>query len=249
MLLSIFRWLMGHFLRLTSDMGLNAFLIHLFTIDLATGTVSRANEKHSSIPRPVVAPQVSVYPKIDLKEIAKAVNVYRGVALKMLGEALEGAAEEKEQELSKKSHIPLPPATAILQQMGFPVGYDESAKRNMIPNMMQAPNMMMFPNNGMMGYGNNGYAYNYPQPAGNQPLADFYSQYQQQPNMARSEIMATPEEEAEEQQNEVEGAAQDEQPEEIQPIQQENESVQQQENVTETAKEVGKHLNKYCMFS
>ena len=48
--------------------------------------------------------------------------MYRGVALKMLGEALEGAAEEKEEELSKKSHIPLPPATSILQQMGFPVG-------------------------------------------------------------------------------------------------------------------------------
>lgn len=227
-------------------MGLNAFPIFIFTIDLATGTVSRANEKHSSIPRPAVAPQVSVYPKIDLKEIAKAVNVYRGVALKMLGEALEGAAEEKEQELSKKSHIPLPPATAILQQMGFPVGYDESAKRNMIPNMMQGPNMMMMaPNNGMMGYGNNGYAYNYPQPAGSDPLAAFYSQFQQQPNVARSDIMATPEEEAEEQQNEDEGAAQDEQPEEIQPVQ--IAPVQEQENVTETAKEVEKQLNKYCL--
>ncbi|XP_078359624.1 uncharacterized protein LOC144644082 isoform X3 [Oculina patagonica] len=204
--------------------------------DLATGTVSRANEKHSSIPRPVVAPQVSVYPKIDLKEIAKAVNVYRGVALKMLGEALEGAAEEKEQELSKKSRIPLPPATNILQQMGFPVGYDESAKRNMIPNMMQGPNMMMMaPNNGMMGYGNNGYAYNYPQPAGSDPLAAFYGQFQQQPNVARSDIMATPEEEAEQQQNEDEGAAQDEQPEEIQPVQ--IAPALQQENVTETAKE------------
>lgn len=150
----------------------------------------------------------------------------------MLGEALEGAAEEKEQELSKKSHIPLPPATAILQQMGFPVGYEESAKRNMIPNTMQDPNMMMA--NGMMGYGGNGYAYNYPQPAGNAPLADFYNQqYLQQPNMARSEIMASPEEE---QQNEDEGAAQDEQPEEIQPIQQE--PAQEQENVTETAQEV-----------
>lgn len=94
--------------------------------DLATGTVSRTNEKHSSIPRPpATVQQVSLYPKIDLKEIAKAVNVYRGVALKMLGEALEGAAEEKQEELSKKSHIPLPPATGILQQMGFPVGYVE----------------------------------------------------------------------------------------------------------------------------
>jgi len=205
--------------------------------DLATGTVSRANEKHSSIPRPQ-PPQVSVYPKIDLKEIAKAVNVYRGVALKMLGEALEGAAEEKEQELSKKSHIPLPPATAILQKMGFPVGYDDSAKRNMIPNMMQYPNMMMAPNNGMMGFVNNGYAYNYPQPTGNEPLADFYGQYQQQPNFARSGIMATPEEEeAEIQQNDDEGAAQDEQPEEIQPIQQENEPAKQQDNATETTKE------------
>lgn len=41
----------------------------------------------------------------------------------MLGEALEGAAEEKQEELSKKSHIPLPPATNILQRMGFPIGY------------------------------------------------------------------------------------------------------------------------------
>ena len=208
----------------------------LLTTDLATGTVSRANEKHSSIPRPQT-PQVSVYPKIDLKEIAKAVNVYRGVALKMLGEALEGAAEEKEQELSKKSHIPLPPATAILQKMGFPVGYDESSRRNMIPNMMQYPNMMMAPNNGMMGF-NNGYAYNYPQPTGNEPLADFYGQYQQQPNFARSGIMATPEEEAEVQQNGDEEAAQDEQPEEIQPIQQEPEPAKQQDNTTEMANEV-----------
>ena len=163
--------------------------------------------------------------------------MYRGVALKMLGEALEGAAEEKEQELSKKSHIPLPPATAILQQMGFPVGYDESAKRNMIPNMMQYPNMMMAPNNGMLGLGNNGYAY--PQPTGNEPLADFYGQYQQQTNFARSGIMTTLEEEgeAEVQQNDDEGAAQDEQPEEIQPIKQENEPVEQQDNATETAKE------------
>lgn len=228
--------------RLTSHICLNTSTIYMYllTTDLATGTVSRANEKHSSIPRPQPQ-QVSVYPKIDLKEIAKAVNVYRGVALKMLGEALEGAAEEKEQELSKKSHIPLPPATAILQQMGFPVGYDESAKRNMIPNMMQDPNMMMAPNNGMMGFGNNGYAYNYPQPIGNEPLADFYGQYQQQPNFARSDIMATPEEEAEVQQNEDEGAAQDEQPEQIQPIQ-ENEPAQQQENVTETTKEVERQI-------
>lgn len=217
--------------------------MYFFTTDLATGTVSRANEKHSSIPRPQ-PPQVSVYPKIDLKEIAKAVNVYRGVALKMLGEALEGAAEEKEQELSKKSHIPLPPATAILQQMGFPVGYDESAKRNMIPNMMQYPNMMMAPNNGMMGFGNNGYAYNYPQPVGNEPLSDFYGQYQQQPNFARSGIMSTPEEQAEVQQNEDEGAAQDEQPEEIQPIQQASESAKQQDNATDTAKEVENQVNK-----
>ena len=207
--------------------------MYLLTTDLATGTVSRANEKHSSIPRPQ-PPQVSVYPKIDLKEIAKAVNVYRGVALKMLGEALEGAAEEKEQELSKKSHIPLPPATAILQQMGFPVGYDESAKRNMIPNMMQYPNMMMAPNNGMMGFGNNGYAYNYPQPAGNEPLADFYGQYQQQPNFARSGILATPEDEVE---------VQDEQPEEIQPIKQENEPAKKEDNATETAKEVENQVN------
>lgn len=218
--------------------------MYLSTTDLATGTVSRANEKHSSIPRPQ-PPQVSVYPKIDLKEIAKAVNVYRGVALKMLGEALEGAAEEKEQELSKKSHIPLPPATAILQKMGFPVGYDDSAKRNMIPNMMQYPNMMMAPNNGMMGFVNNGYAYNYPQPTGNEPLADFYGQYQQQPNFARSGIMATPEEEETEiQQNDDEGAAQDEQPEEIQPIQQENEPAKQQDNATETAKEIENQVKK-----
>lgn len=216
--------------------------MYFLLTDLATGTVSRANEKHSSIPRPQ-PPQVSVYPKIDLKEIAKAVNVYRGVALKMLGEALEGAAEEKEQELSKKSHIPLPPATAILQQMGFPVGYDESAKRNMIPNMMQYPNMMMAPNNGLMGFGNNGYAYNYPQPTGNEPLADFYGQYQQQPNFARSGMMSAPEEEAEVQQNDDEGAAQDEQPEEIQPIRQENEPAKQQDNATETAKELENQVN------
>ncbi|XP_027047022.1 uncharacterized protein LOC113674731 isoform X3 [Pocillopora damicornis] len=194
--------------------------------DLATGTVSRANEKHSSIPRPP-APQVSVYPKIDLKEIAKAVNMYRGVALKMLGEALEGAAEQKEEELSKKSHIPLPPATDILQRMGFPIGYDESSKRNMVPNPMQDTNMMMAPNYGIMGYGNNGYAYNFPQQVGNEPLADFYAQYQQQPNFARSGIMASPEEQAEEQQSEDEGAAQADQSEAIQP-----ENDQQQENTT-----------------
>lgn len=100
--------------------------------DLATGTVSKANEKHSSIPRPPApVQQVSLYPKIDLKEIAKAVNVYRGVALKMLGEALEGAAEEKQEELSKKSHIPLPPATNILQRMGFPIGYVSTFVRKM----------------------------------------------------------------------------------------------------------------------
>lgn len=100
------------------------FFFFFLMTDLATGTVSRTNEKHSSIPRPPApVQQVSVYPKIDLREIAKAVNMYRGVALKMLGEALEGAAEEKEEELSKKSQIPLPPATNILQQMGFPVGY------------------------------------------------------------------------------------------------------------------------------
>ncbi|XP_022799604.1 uncharacterized protein LOC111337536 isoform X3 [Stylophora pistillata] len=199
--------------------------------DLATGTVSRANEKHSSIPRPPVQ-QVSVYPKIDLKEIAKAVNTYRGVALKMLGEALEGAAEQKEEELSKKSHIPLPPATDILQRMGFPIGYDESSKRNMVPNPIQDPNMMMAPNYGMMGLGNNGYAYNFPQQVGNEPLADFYAQYQQQPNFARSDVMASPEEQEEEPQNEDEGAAQADQSETTQP-----ENEQQQENTTEAEKQ------------
>lgn len=187
--------------------------------DLATGTVSRINEKHSSIPRPppAPAPQVSVYPKIDLKEIAKAVNMYRGVALKMLGEALEGAAEQKEEELSKKSHIPLPPATNILQQMGFPVGYEEGTRRNIIPNAMPVLNPMD-PNYGMLGYGNNGYAYNYPQnPPANEPLADFYSQYQHETNMARSGIME-PQQEEPQQQSDDEGAAQDEQPEEIQPV-------------------------------
>ena len=105
------------------DLSNNVMRLIFLPKDLATGTVSRFNEKHSSIPRPPPpAPQVSVYPKIDLKEIAKAVNMYRGVALKMLGEALEGAAEQKEEELAKKSHIPLPPATGILQQMGFPIG-------------------------------------------------------------------------------------------------------------------------------
>ncbi|XP_074615208.1 uncharacterized protein LOC141874734 isoform X6 [Acropora palmata] len=182
--------------------------------DLATGTVSRANEKHSSIPRPIVpVQQVSLYPKIDLKEIAKAVNVYRGVALKMLGEALEGAAEEKQEELSKKSHIPLPPATNILQRMGFPIGYDEGSKRNMIPNAMPALNPMA-PNYGMLGYGGNGYAYNYPQPVPNEPLANFYSQYQQGPNVARSDIFGATQDEPQSE----EGAAQDEQPEEIQPV-------------------------------
>lgn len=178
--------------------------------DLATGTVSRTNEKHSSIPRPpATVQQVSLYPKIDLKEIAKAVKVYRGVALKMLGEALEGAAEEKQEELSKKSHIPLPPATGILQQMGFPVGYEQGAKRNMIPNAIP-----MDPNYGMLGYGNNGYGYSNPQPMANEPLSDFYGQYQQMPNMARSDIMAAPEEE----QASEEGAAQEDQPEEIEPV-------------------------------
>ena len=153
--------------------------------------------------------------------------MYRGVALKMLGEALEGAAEQKEEELSKKSHIPLPPATDILQRMGFPIGYDESSKRNMVPNPMQDTNIMMAPNYGMMGYGNNGYAYNFPQQVGNEPLADFYAQYQQQPNFARSGIMASPEEQAEEQQSEDEGAAQADQSEAIQP-----ENDQQQENTT-----------------
>lgn len=163
--------------------------------------------------------------------------MYRGVALKMLGEALEGAAEQKEEELSKKSHIPLPPATDILQRMGFPLGYEDSSKRNMVPNPMQDPNMMMAPNYGMMGYGNNGYAYNFPQPAGNEPLADFYGQYQQQPNFGRSDIMETPEEQADEQQSEDEGAAQAE---DIQPIQQE----QQQQNITEAKNQVEKKNKK-----
>ena len=94
--------------------------------------------------------------------------------------------------------------------------YDEGSKRNMIPNTTPVFNPMD-PNYGMLGYGNNGYAYNYPQaPALNEPLADFYGQYQQQPNMARSDIMATPGEEPP--QSDDEGAAQAEQPEEIQPV-------------------------------
>ena len=86
----------------------------------------------------------------------------------------------------------------------------------MIPNTTPGFNPMD-PNYGMLGYGNNGYAYNYPQaPTLNEPLADFYGQYQQQPNMARSDIMATPGEEPP--QSDDEGAAQAEQPEEIQPV-------------------------------
>lgn len=202
--------------------------------DLATGTVSRTNEKHSSIPRPPApVQQVSLYPKIDLKEIAKAVNVYRGVALKMLGEALEGAAEEKQEELSKKSRIPLPPATDILQRMGFPIGYDQGAKRNMIPSPMPALNPMA-PNFGMLGYGDNEYAYNYPQPMPNQPLADFYSQYQQEANVARSDIFGATQDD----QQIEEGAAQEEQPEEIQPVT----SPVLAENATEAKKEDEKQV-------
>ena len=79
----------------------------------------------------------------------------------------------------------------------------------MIPNAMP-----MDPNYGMLGYGNNGYGYSYPQPMANEPLSDFYGQYQQVPNMARSDIMAAPEEE----QASEEGAAEEDQPEEIEPV-------------------------------
>ena len=162
----------------------------------------------------------------------------------MLGEALEGAAQEKEDEITKKSRIPLPPATKILQKMGFPVGVEFGAKRDMIPNGVAS-------NYGMIGYGNNGYAYNNPSPAENEPLADFYNQYQQEPNFARSEIMVSPEEpEEDDQQNEDEGAAQaqDEQPQEIQPVplptERVNDHVEQQKNITkEVAKETKKQVH------
>ena len=96
----------------------------------------------------------------------------------------------------------------------------------------------MDPNYGMLGYGNNGYAYNYPQyPVPNEPLADFYSQYQQEPNMARSGIMQTPEEE---QQSDDQGAARDEQPEEIQPAAPPAEA----ENATETEKQEQKQVSR-----
>lgn len=106
----------------------------------------------------------------------------------------------------------------------------------MIPNAMPALNPMdpNYPNYGMLGYGNNGYAYDYPQPVANEPLADFYSQYQQQPNMARSEIMQEPEEG----QQAEEGAAQDDQPQEIQPVNLPTET----KNVTETEKQEDKQV-------
>ena len=107
----------------------------------------------------------------------------------------------------------------------------------MIPNAMPALNPMA-PNYGMLGYGGNGYAYNYPQPVPNEPLANFYSQYQQGPNVARSDIFGATQDEPQSE----EGAAQDEQPEEIQPV------TLPAENATKPEKQEDKEVQK-CFFN
>lgn len=92
--------------------------------DLATGTISQ-NVKHSIIPAapvPEAPASPPAYPRIDLKEIAKAVSLYKHVALKMLGEAIKEGANEYAEEEAKRNHIPsMPTGTEILQDMGFPV--------------------------------------------------------------------------------------------------------------------------------
>ena len=51
---------------------------------------SEQNEKKNTIPRP--QPDVpAAYPKIDLKDIARYVSLYRNVAKKLFGEALDSA--------------------------------------------------------------------------------------------------------------------------------------------------------------
>ena len=159
--------------------------------DLATGMVSRT-EKHSSIPPapPQVAPRASVYPKIDLKEIARAVNMYRPIALKMLGEALEGAAEEEKDEIVRKSHIPLPPASFYLRKMGFPLEEEDPMRKSFIPSPI-GPNFGPVTGPQPMNFPNEGFAFNYQgmNPSA-EPLSAFYNQ---QNNVVRSDI-STPQE-------------------------------------------------------
>lgn len=144
--------------------------------DLATGTISK-NVKHSEIPAaPVPDPLPAgppAYPKIDLKEIAKAVSLYKHVALKMLGEAIKDGANEYAEEEAKRNNIPtMPSGTEILQNMGFPV----EDPKSVVPNPL-GPNFD----------DQNAYSYN----PSEQTLNNFYGE--QQPNVVKSDV-AQPEE-------------------------------------------------------
>ncbi|XP_032238898.2 uncharacterized protein LOC5513456 isoform X2 [Nematostella vectensis] len=117
--------------------------------DLATGTVSKVKEtpqvpeipkaKYSEIPKPIYnAPGAQVFPRIDLKEIATAVNAYKKTALRMLGEAIRDAAQEAEDEATKRTMIPMPPATELLEKMGFPMEEPKSEVPEPDPEQQEA---------------------------------------------------------------------------------------------------------------
>jgi hypothetical protein len=56
---------------------------------------SEQKSKKDSIPRPQSAAPSS-YPRIDLKDIARYVSLYRNVAKKLFGEALDSAKKGKD---------------------------------------------------------------------------------------------------------------------------------------------------------
>ena len=68
---------------------------------------SEQKSKKNAIPRPQPAVPAA-YPKIDLKDIARYVSLYRNVAKKLFGEALDSAKKEFVAQQSKRSDIPVP---------------------------------------------------------------------------------------------------------------------------------------------
>lgn len=86
--------------------------------------VPKAKYSEIPVPRRVIIqqqPAAQVFPRIDLKVIAKAVNAYKSTALRMLGEAIRDAAQEAENKATKRTNIPMPTANNLLEKMGFPM--------------------------------------------------------------------------------------------------------------------------------
>lgn len=76
--------------------------------DLAEQELFTQDVKKDTIPNPSAPAAPAPYPKINLKDIARYVSLYRSVAKKLFGEALDSAKKEFVAQQSKKSDIPIP---------------------------------------------------------------------------------------------------------------------------------------------